>query len=242
MPPVVRGALAAVVVAAALPSVAAAQAPAELGHRLYAVHCAECHGSRGFGQGHRGPKLAGAGARAADFYLRTGYMPLGHPGEEPSRNAPVFTEQELDALIRYVASLGPGPPVPTPHPERGSVSEGLRLFTANCAGCHQVVAEGGVVTGARVPPLESATPVQIAEAVRVGPYVMPEFDERQLSDADVDSIVAYVEYAKDPDDRGGWSLGHLGPIPEGLVTWFVGAAALVATCMLIGQRLKGGPE
>jgi ubiquinol-cytochrome c reductase cytochrome c subunit len=242
MPPVVRRALAAVLLAAALPSVASAQAPADLGKRLYAVHCAECHGSRGFGQGHRGPDLVGAGERAADFYLRTGYMPLGEPGEEPTRNPVVFTEQELEALIRYVGSIGSGPSIPTPRPERGSVSEGLRLFTSNCAGCHQVVAEGGIVTGARVPPLESATPVQIAEAVRLGPYVMPEFDERQLSDAEVDSIVAYVEYAKDPDDRGGWSLGHLGPIPEGLVTWLVGVAALVATCMLIGQRLRGGSE
>ena len=237
-----RRALAGVVLAAALPSVAAAQAPADVGSRLYAVHCAECHGSRGFGQGHRGPNLAGVGERAADFYLRTGYMPLGKPGEEPTRNAVVFTEQELQALIRYVGSLGPGPSIPTPHPARGSVSEGQRLFTSNCAGCHQIVAEGGFVTGARVPPLEIATPVQIAEAVRLGPYVIPEFDERQLSNAEVDSIVAYVEYAKNPDDRGGWSLGHLGPIPEGVVSWLVGAAALVATCMLIGQRLKSTSE
>jgi len=237
-----RRALAGVVLAAALPSVAAAQAPADVGSRLYAVHCAECHGSRGFGQGHRGPNLAGVGERAADFYLRTGYMPLGKPGEEPTRNPVVFTEQELQALIRYVGSLGPGPSIPTPHPARGSVSEGQRLFTSNCAGCHQIAAEGGFVTGARVPPLESATPVQIAEAVRLGPYVMPEFDERQLSNAEVDSIVAYVEYAKNPDDRGGWSLGHLGPIPEGVVSWLVGAAALVATCMLIGQRLKSTSE
>ena len=50
----------------------------------------------------------------------------------------------------------------------------------------------------------------------------------------LDSIVAYVRYAQHPDDAGGWPLGHLGPVPEGLVTWLIAAAALVAVCMVIG--------
>jgi ubiquinol-cytochrome c reductase cytochrome c subunit len=241
MPAVLRRAAAAGLVAALLPAIAAAQPPAADGQKLYAEYCARCHGSMGGGSA-RGPSLVGVGEQAADFYLRTGYMPLESPEQEPTRNAPIFDERELQALIRYVASLGPGPPVPAPQPERGSVAQGQRLFTANCAGCHQIVGAGGFLTGARVPALGSATPVQIAEAVRLGPYVMPKFDEGQLSDADLDSLIAYVLYAKDPDDRGGWSLGHIGPIPEGLVTWLVGAAALVATCLVIGRRLKGTPE
>jgi ubiquinol-cytochrome c reductase cytochrome c subunit len=242
MPPVVRRALAAAAAAAAaaLPTGAVAQ-PAELGHQLYAEHCAECHGSQGDGQGDRGPSLAGAGALAADFYLRTGYMPLGRPGEQPTRNEPSFDDQELEALIAYVASLGTGPAVPSPHPERGSVAEGRRLFASSCAGCHQIVGEGGYLTGARVPSLDRATPVQIAEAVRLGPYLMPQFDSRHLTGAQLDSLIAYVEYAQSPDDRGGWALGHLGPIPEGLVTWLIGAAVLVATCMAIGKRLRSTP-
>ena len=242
MPAVLIRALAgASLVAALLPAVASAQEPAGGGQQLYAEYCARCHGSLGGGSP-RGPSLVGVGEQAADFYLRTGYMPLESPEQEPTRNAPIFDERELRALIRYVASLGAGPPVPNPQPERGSIAKGQRLFTTNCAGCHQIVGAGGFLTGARVPPLESATPVQIAEAVRLGPYVMPKFDERQLSDADVDSLIAYVLYAKSPDDRGGWSLGHIGPIPEGLVTWLIGVAALVAACLVIGRRLKGTPE
>jgi ubiquinol-cytochrome c reductase cytochrome c subunit len=241
MPPVLTYALVAAALAAVVPSGAAAQQQADLGSRLYAVHCSQCHGPQGEGQPGRGPSLFGVGERSADFYLRTGYMPLERTGQQPTRNEPVFTEEELRALIEFVALSG-GPPVPAPHPEQGSVAEGQRLFTSNCAGCHQIVGEGGYVTGARVPPLESATPVQIAEAVRIGPYVMPAFDQLQLSDAELDSVIAYVEYARDPDDRGGWSLGHLGPIPEGLVTWLLAAAVLVATCMLIGKRLRGTPE
>jgi quinol---cytochrome-c reductase cytochrome c subunit len=241
VPPVLRRALAAAAVAASLPATAAAQT-GDIGRQLYAQHCAECHGSQGDGQSGLGPSLVGVGELAADFYLRTGYMPLHDPGAQPTRNDPEFDERELDALIAYVASLGAGPPVPSPQPDRGNVSEGQRLFSANCAGCHQIAGQGGFVTGATVPPLDRATPVQVAEAVRLGPYVMPHFDSRHISDAQLDSLVAYVEYAQDPDDRGGWAIGHLGPVPEGIVTWLIGAAALVATCLVIGKRLRSETE
>jgi ubiquinol-cytochrome c reductase cytochrome c subunit len=88
------------------------------------------------------------------------------------------------------------------------------------------------------PPLEAATATQIAEAVRIGPYVMPRFSRKSITPPQLDSIIRYVEYAKHPDDRGGWALGHLGPVPEGLVTWLIAAAALVFTCMTIGKRLS----
>lgn len=223
----------------------------QYGKQLYGGNCVTCHGGDGRGVTFRtrgegsgavaglGPRLRGVGALAADFYLRTGYMPLNNPGEQPRRSRVLFSPRELDALIAYVASLGRGPPVPTPHPERGDVSRGLKLFTDHCAGCHQIVGEGGYVTGARVPPLRDATPVQIAEAVRIGPYLMPRFSTRQIPDADLDSIIRYVEQAKHPADDGGWSLGHVGPVPEGLVTWLIAAVALVALCVVIGERSRG---
>jgi ubiquinol-cytochrome c reductase cytochrome c subunit len=186
-----------------------------------------------------GPSLQGVGALAADFYLRTGYMPLEEVGQQPRRSRVRFSESELRALVAYVASLGKGPTVPKPHPERGSLAQGQKLFTEHCAGCHQVVAEGGYVTGAVAPPLEEATPTQIAQAVRIGPYVMPRFSAHDLTPQEVDSIIRYVQYAKHPDDRGGWAIGHLGPVPEGLVTWFLAAAALVAVCIVLGKRLRG---
>ena len=208
------------------------------GKHVYGQHCLSCHGGNGEGVTGKAPPLVGVGALAADFYLRTGYMPLQHVGVQPRRSRVLFDEQQIRALVSYVASLGKGPPIPHPQPERGNVSAGLKLFTDHCAGCHQVVAEGGYVTGAVAPPLENATATQIAEAVRIGPYVMPRFSRRAISDDELNSIIRYVDYAKHPDDRGGWALGHLGPVPEGLVTWFIAATALVLTCVLIGKRLK----
>jgi ubiquinol-cytochrome c reductase cytochrome c subunit len=254
----VRALVVLLVLAAPAAAAAATADQVTRGLHLYGRYCSSCHGPNGSGQARSGstragggpardqqvqaglgPPLVGVGARAADFYLRTGYMPLKRAGLQPRRSRLLLGPQEIDALIAYVASLGKGPPVPRPRPERGNLSEGQHLFTQHCAGCHQVVAEGGYVTGAVPPPLEDATAVQIAEAVRIGPYVMPVFSERQISNAEVDSIVRYVQWAKHPDDRGGWSLGHVGPVPEGLVTWFLAMSVLVGVCLAIGTRLRG---
>jgi ubiquinol-cytochrome c reductase cytochrome c subunit len=227
-----RALLAVVVLALALPGAA----PAQTGPELYTTGCSRCHGSAGAGTAD-GPPLGDAGALGADFYLRTGYMPLSHTGEQPRRGDVRYTEAELGALIRYVASLGHGPAVPRVQP--GSVAEGMRLFTDHCAGCHQIAVQGGYLPGAVAPPLDRATATQIAEAVRIGPYLMPRFPESAISDRGLDSMVAYVQYARAPRDPGGWPLGRLGPVPEGMVAWLLAGTALVALCVLIGRRARG---
>ncbi len=90
--------------------------------------------------------------------------------------------------------------------------------------------------GAKAPPLDRATPAQIAEAVRIGPYTMPSFTEKAISDEQLNAIVAYVQYAQHPRDEGGWGINHLGPFPEGMVTWLMAIVALIATCVVIGKR------
>jgi ubiquinol-cytochrome c reductase cytochrome c subunit len=228
---------------------------AAYGYHLYGQYCLGCHGGNAAGrynepsnatgagpgreQGQQGgiaPSLHGVGALAADFYLRTGYMPLRHLGLQPRREPVFLSDHQIKALVAYVASFG-GPPIPTPQPGRGSLSQGLALFTEHCAGCHQVVAQGGYVTGAVPPALRVATPRQVAEAVRIGPYVMPTFSKRAISDRQLDSIVRYVEFTHAPPRPGGWGLGYLGPVPEGLVTWFLAIPALIALCLLLGRRL-----
>ena len=89
------------------------------------------------------------------------------------------------------------------------------------------------------PALGDEKPVDIAEAVRIGPYVMPRFSTKAISNRQLDSLIRYVLYIKHPDNRGGWALGNIGPIPEGLVSWFIAGLALVGTCLVIGKRLHG---
>ena len=210
----------------------------ELGRQLFAGNCATCHGADGRGIPNRGPQLRGVGALAPDFYLRNGYMPLERVGIEPTPSRPLFDDHEIRAIVAYVASLGKGPPVPSPDPSRGSVSEGQRLFADHCSGCHQIALAGGYLTGGVAPALNDVTTAQVAEAVRIGPYLMPTFPASQISDKQLNSLIAYVEEAQHPQDRGGWALGHIGPVPEGLVTWLLATAALVAVCVLIGRRIE----
>jgi ubiquinol-cytochrome c reductase cytochrome c subunit len=205
------------------------------GRDLYLEGCASCHGMAARGIHGKGPDLHGAGAAAADFYLSTGRMPLADPTDAPLRSDPAYPRTQIDELVAYIGSLG-GPAVPEVHPERGNVRVGLELFSENCAGCHHMSAAGGIVTNAVAPELWKATPTQVAEAVRVGPYVMPQFGPQQLDQHELDSLVHYVQLTKHPDDRGGWALGHVGPVPEGMVAWLLAGAALVLVARLIGSR------
>ena len=219
-----------------------------LGAQLYAGNCASCHGIAGSGISSprpgagdilgQGPPLRGVGALAADFYLRTGYMPLSSPHDQPGHDRVLFSGKEITSLERYVASLGKGPPVPHPDPGAGSIAAGTQLFTLHCAGCHQELARGGFVTGAEVPPLQTVSATQIAEAVRIGPYLMPRFPRSEISDAQLNSIVRYVLSTRHPDNRGGWGIGNLGPIPEGLVTWWIAAPLLLLSCLAVGRRMR----
>ncbi|MCW3018754.1 MAG: c-type cytochrome [Solirubrobacterales bacterium] len=204
------------------------------GRTLFHETCSSCHGFNLEGRTDVAPSLVGVGAGPAEFYLSTGRMPLSNPRVEPLRAPPHFSNAQVEALVAFVASYG-GPPAPIAEPSKGELAEGLHVFTLNCAGCHQIVARGGLTLGAAVPDLQSATSQQIAEAVRMGPYLMPHFSARQIDQAELDSLARYVLWTRHPSNKGGWGIYNLGPIPEGMVAWFLLLAALVLTARLIGE-------
>ncbi len=212
-----------------------AAAVAARGRDLYAGTCAVCHGEDLRGVRGQGPSLRGKGAAAADFYLSTGRMPIADPTDEPTRATPQYSRRDIAALVAYIGSFG-GPPIPRADPARGDIARGKEQFTESCAGCHQVMARGGIVTGAFAPSLQDVLPREIAEAVRIGPYLMPVFDARRLSQPDVDDIAAYVVSTRHPDDRGGWGIGNIGPVPEGMVTWLLAAVVLLGVARALGER------
>lgn len=211
------------------------------GQALFASSCSACHGIGAEGIHGRGPSLHGVGALAADFYLQTGRMPLPSPRVQPQRSRPAFGQAQIHALVSYIATFG-GPSIPVVTPSRGSLADGQRLFSLDCAGCHTIQGQGGIVTGAIAPSLNQATPTQVAQAIRIGPYVMPRFGEEQLSAGQVDSLARYVQSLQHPDNRGGWGIGRIGPIPEGMVAWLLAAASLLLIARLIGERTPSGPD
>jgi ubiquinol-cytochrome c reductase cytochrome c subunit len=211
------------------------------GRSLFVEGCSSCHGLDARGIPDRGPSLRGVGAAAADFYLSTGRMPLSYPGEEPLRSKPRYSDGQIAALVAYVGSFG-GPAVPDIQPDTSELSKGQELFTSNCGGCHAISGAGGVATGAAAPPLWEATPTQVAEAVRIGPFLMPRFGRKDLDRSDLAALAAYVDYTKHPDNAGGWSIGRIGPVPEGMVAWLLAGVALLLVARIIGERRKeGGP-
>jgi len=221
--------------AMAIAATLAAPAHAQDGRALFEQTCATCHGDDANGIRGTAPTLHGVGRQSADFYLSTGRMPLADPADEPIRTHPAYSAAQRKALIDYIGSLG-GPGIPAVDPAQGSLSEGEELYASHCAGCHQIVGQGGVVPGGVAPPLQEATATQIAEAVRVGPYLMPAFPEAQIDQQELDSITRYVLSTRHPPDRGGWGIGNIGPIPEGMVAWLLAGAALLIIARLLGER------
>lgn len=205
------------------------------GRALYENGCSSCHGIALRGLPGVAPSLRGVGPGPVDFYLSTGRMPLGNPRDEPQRSTPLYKRGQILALVAFVSSFG-GPPAPSADPSKGDLARGFHEFTLNCAGCHQIVGRGGLTLGAVVPNLQEATPLQVAEAVRMGPYLMPHFDAQQIDQHDLDSIARYVLWTRHPDDAGGWGIYNIGPIPEGIVAWFVALLALLIVARLIGER------
>ena len=239
------GTLAAVVLAIGLHSAGATArqgqggddpAAVERGRELYLVGCASCHGADGGGTS-QGPDLRGVGAAAADFQLSTGRMPDTQPDRQAVAKRSPYTRAEIDDLVAYVASLGPGPPIPDVDTPPGDLQEGGQLFLDNCAACHSAAGNGGALSvGRDAPTLHDATRVQIAEAIRTGPGNMPVFGPETLSRQQVNSIVRYVKYLRKPENPGGFSLGLVGPITEGLVAILIGLGALMLVSRWIEPR------
>jgi ubiquinol-cytochrome c reductase cytochrome c subunit len=208
----------------------------EVGAQLYLQNCASCHGPQGQGTD-LGPSLRGVGAASADFYLRTGRMPLGAPDQRPTRQEPIFDDAEIEALIARVREFGPGPEIPQVR-EGGDLHRGWSLYQANCAACHGAsgagIALGG---GAAAVGLEHATGVQIAEAMLIGPGVMPRFE---FSAEDQSAIVAYVQFLQRAPNPGGATIGGFGPVSEGFIAVLLGLVFVVIAVKIVGRESDGG--
>jgi ubiquinol-cytochrome c reductase cytochrome c subunit len=208
------------------------------GHRLYLTGCTSCHGLDGSGVRGRGPSLVGVGAASADFFLSTGRMPAAAgTGRQAKRKQPAYDRRQIDALVAYVASLGPGPAIPLVSAAADEVVGG-ELYRANCASCHQSAGGGGALSyGQQAPALDRSTRRQVVEAMRIGPGQMPVFGPSTISDEQAASIASYVAYLRAPRDQGGIPLGRIGPVTEGFVALVFGLGGLLALGVwLVGSR------
>ena len=225
-------------------SVAADQV--EEGKNLFIANCASCHGLNAQGTA-SGPSLVGVGAAAVDFQVGTGRMPLAGPNVQAPVNKVKFSDEQIAALSAYVASLGPGPSVPdekytkviepgTPENNR-AIAEGGQIFRVNCAMCHNFAGAGGALTrGKYAPSLQESTPRHIYEAMVTGPQSMPVFNDANLTPEAKQKVISYLKAQENEPAVGGFTLGNLGPVSEGLFAWIFALGILIACAVWLGKK------
>lgn len=217
---------------------ATAQLTVEDGEKLFQANCATCHGLDLQGSDN-GPSLYGVGELATEFQLATGRMPLQMQGPQAPEKPPQFTEDQVQAMAAYVQSVAPGPTYPEDRilDGEGDVSHGAELFRVNCAMCHNVAAAGGALTqGKYAPGLTETSALHMYAAMVTGPQNMPVFGDLNLSDEDKRDIISALLYQQESVQVGGFSLGSLGPVSEGLFVWIFGIGALVAITVWITAK------
>jgi quinol---cytochrome-c reductase cytochrome c subunit len=226
--------------AAGIPPGASPQEIAQ-GRQLFEVTCASCHGLNAQGTA-RGPSLIGVGAAAVDFQVSTGRMPGKDSGAQMPRKPDVLTPAQTQALADYIASLAGGPPIPSAaqvDPAGADVGLGQQLFSSNCAACHNFAGAGGALTyGKYGPPLTTATPTQIYEAMLTGPESMPVFNDSVITPSQKRAIIRYITQTRAEPNPGGFSLGRVGPVTEGLVGWLGGIGVLILFAMWITAKQR----
>ncbi|WP_300959562.1 cytochrome bc1 complex diheme cytochrome c subunit [Nocardioides abyssi] len=225
----------------------------EKGRELFLVGCAFCHGQNGEGiltqrgDTQLGPPLAGVGAAAVDFQVGTGRMPMAQPGQQAPDKAPVYSQDEIDALGAFVASLGPGPAVPdeeeysieglSADEREEAIVRGGQIFLTNCTACHNFNGGGGAMPrGGYAPSLHDTDPKYIYEALLTGPQQMPNFSNGNLPPEEKRDVIAYLESLRETPEYGGFGLGGLGPVSEGLFAWLVGIGGLVGFAVWIAAH------
>jgi ubiquinol-cytochrome c reductase cytochrome c subunit len=212
------------------------------GRQLYLSGCSSCHGLNAQG-GSNAPTLIGVGAAAVDFQVGTGRMPLAQPGSQAVRNRVSYSPEEIAALAAYVASLGPGPAVPTDEEldyTDADIAAGGVLFRTNCASCHNFAGSGGALTrGKFAPSMIDSDPRHVWEAMLTGPQSMPVFGNKTLTPDEKRQVLAYISAVADnPQNPGGLGLGRVGPVAEGVFIWVVGIIVLGAAAVWIGAKVS----
>jgi quinol---cytochrome-c reductase cytochrome c subunit len=222
------------------------------GRDLFLVSCAFCHGQNGEGirteDGKQiGPSLVGVGAAAVDFQVGTGRMPMAQPGAQVPSKQQTFDDDEVAALAAYVASLGPGPAIPeesdysveglSDKERQAAIVRGGQIFLTNCTACHNFEGSGGAMPhGGYAPNLHDTSARHIYEAMLTGPQNMPNFANGNLSPDEKRDVIAYLYSLREMPSYGGFGLGGLGPVTEGLAAWVLGIGGLVGAAIWIAAH------
>ncbi|MEU1973340.1 cytochrome c [Microbacterium sp. NPDC019599] len=211
---------------------------AEDGKKLFQANCATCHGLDLQGT-ESGPSLYGVGELAVEFQVATGRMPLQAQAPQAPQKPVQFTEDQILAIAAYVQETSPGPTFPDEEvlDGEGDVARGAELFRINCAMCHNVAGAGGALTeGKYAPALDKTSALHMYAAMVTGPQNMPVFSDMNLTTEDKRDIISSLLFQQEAVAPGGFTLGSLGPVSEGLFIWIFGIGTLIAVTVWITAK------
>ncbi len=148
--------------------------------------------------------------------MGTGRMPMAGPMvQAPGGARSSSPTSEIAALGAYVASLAPGPEVPSEEavdPTKGDPAKGGELFRVNCAMCHNFAGAGGALTrGKYAPAIDDVTGKHIYEAMVTGPQSMPVFNDTNLTPESKRDIIAFLTHHRRAGEPGRHDAGLPGP-------------------------------
>ena len=223
-----------------VPSVAAGASPydddplAETGPALYQLRCAVCHGTSGEGRPgegiQAGPPLQGLPVAYVDLTLRTGRMPLAYkPAGVPEDRLADDERAELVAWAEEALALEGG----IPEVGAGDPAQGQVVYQRHCAACHGASGGGGIAGGGtQVPPVHDTDAVAVVEAVRVGPFEMPAFDDQVVSEEEADDVAAYVTEVLAGGEESPLGISEVSPTLGAVLTVLLSALALGAVVLV----------
>lgn len=220
------------------------------GQLIYAQQCASCHGADGRGgsmpqyEGVAPSLLPGENPDIEVAYLdlvfSTGRMPpAGSPYDNRTRDV-VLDEQERADLTAWLTDEF-DVPGDQPAVGEGSAARGQQVWNANCSHCHGATGAGGVAgAGAWTPSVNDKSDLQVAQAIRVGPFQMPQFETGQISDQGIADVTAFMEEVRVEADAQVLGIPELNPV---FASAFVFLLALAALFLLgvIGSRPRWFP-
>ena len=121
--------------------------------------------------------------------------------------------------------------------EAAAVSRGGQIFLSNCTACHNFDGAGGAMPrGGFAPTLRGVSGKHIYEALLTGPQAMPSFSNGNLPPEAKQDVIAYLRATDETPSYGGFGLGSLGPVSEGLFAWVIGIGGLVGAAVWIASH------